>query len=98
MFDLNYSFEFGADESYKGYEVKAFCWESARSLKPLSKADETVITEAEIIDEVLESTHPYENNTDETKKEQYARFLNREITDFSSDRRIVTDHYSPIGD
>ena len=38
------------------------------------------------------------NNTDETKKEQYERFLNREIADFSSDRRIVTDHYSPIGD
>ena len=38
------------------------------------------------------------NNIDETKKEQYTRFLNREIADFSSDRRIVTDHYSPIGD
>lgn len=37
-------------------------------------------------------------NTDETKKEQYANLLNREVTDFSSNRRIVTDHYSPIGD
>ena len=37
-------------------------------------------------------------NIDETKEKQYANLLNREITDFSSDRRIVTDHYSPIGD
>ncbi len=96
--DLNYSFEFDADESYKGYEVKAFCWESARSLKPLSKADETVITEAEIINEVLESAHPYENNTDETKIYTYDGVCESIDVTFSKDTYLDWSDYIYIYD
>lgn len=40
---LEYTFEFDADESYIGCDVKVFFWEN--TLKPLSKAYETIITE-----------------------------------------------------
>ena len=36
-------------------------------------------------------------NINEEKYEQYKNLLSREITDFSSDRKVVTDHYAPIG-
>ena len=35
---------------------------------------------------------------DDEKYEQYKNLLDREITDFSSDRKVVTDHFAPIGD
>lgn len=34
---------------------------------------------------------------DETKTEQYKVLLEQEITDFTSDKRIVTDNFAPIG-
>ncbi len=37
-------------------------------------------------------------NINEEKYEKYKNLLSREITDFSSDRKVVTDHYAPIGD
>lgn len=37
-------------------------------------------------------------NIDEKKYEEYKNILDREITDFSSDKEIVTDHFAPIGD
>lgn len=36
-------------------------------------------------------------NIDEKKYEEYKELLNMEIVDFSSDKEIVTDHFSPIG-
>lgn len=36
-------------------------------------------------------------NQNEEKYEQYKDLLDTEITDFSSDKGIVTDHYAPIG-
>ncbi len=37
-------------------------------------------------------------NIDEEKYAEYENLLSMEITDFTSDREIVTDHYAPIGD
>ena len=36
-------------------------------------------------------------NIDEEKYEQYKNLLEMEITDFTSNREIVTDHFAPIG-
>ena len=36
-------------------------------------------------------------NINEEKYEEYKDLLDKEITDFSSDREVVTDHYAPIG-
>ena len=36
-------------------------------------------------------------NADEDKYEEYKNLLDMEITDFSSDREVVTDHFAPIG-
>ena len=36
-------------------------------------------------------------NIDDEKYEQYKKLLDREITDFSTDKEVVTDHFSPIG-
>ena len=36
-------------------------------------------------------------NINEEKYEEYKNLLDMEITDFSSDRKVVTDHYAPIG-
>ncbi len=36
-------------------------------------------------------------NINKEKYEQYKDLLDREVTDFSSDYEIVTDHYAPIG-
>ena len=36
-------------------------------------------------------------NIDNEKYEQYKKLLDKEITDFSSDKEVVTDHFSPIG-
>ena len=37
-------------------------------------------------------------NINEEKYEQYKNLLEMEITDFTSNREIVTDHFAPIGD
>ncbi len=37
------------------------------------------------------------SNIDEEKYEQYQEILNNELTNFSSDKKIVTDNYAPIG-
>ena len=34
---------------------------------------------------------------DATKYEEYARFLNMEVTEFEADKTIVTDDFAPIG-
>ena len=36
-------------------------------------------------------------NINEEKYEEYERLLSMEVIDFSSNREVVTDHYSPIG-
>ena len=36
-------------------------------------------------------------NIDNEKYEQYKKLLDKEITNFSSDKEVVTDHFSPIG-
>ena len=42
----------------------------------------------------------FKGNTDidEEKEEEYSELLNSELTDFTSDKPIVTDDYAPIGD
>ena len=56
-----------ADDNYKDYDVKVLYWDGNSSLKPLAKFVETEIVEAVLVDDVLESEHPYANGTDETK-------------------------------
>ena len=36
-------------------------------------------------------------NINEEKYEEYKNLLDMEITDFLSDKEVVTDHYAPIG-
>lgn len=36
-------------------------------------------------------------NIDEEKREEYKLLLETELVDFSSDKNVVTDHYTPIG-
>ena len=33
----------------------------------------------------------------EEKREEYAELLQNEVTDFTTDKEIVTDNYAPIG-
>ena len=37
------------------------------------------------------------SNKNEEKYEEYKELLDTEVTEFSSDKSIVTDHYAPIG-
>ncbi|MBR4892719.1 MAG: leucine-rich repeat protein, partial [Clostridia bacterium] len=62
---------FDVDERYKDYNVKVFYWDGNSSLKPLSKFVETEIVEAVLVEDVLESEHPYANDMDETKTYVY---------------------------
>ena len=39
-----------------------------------------------------------DGNIDEEKEREYASLLENEIVDFTSDKRVVTDDYAPIGD
>ena len=34
---------------------------------------------------------------DETKSDEYIKFLNNEIVDFTSNKDIVTDDFAPVG-
>ena len=54
------------DEKYKDYDVKVLYWDGNTSLKPLAKFVETEIVEAILVDDVLESEHPYADDMDET--------------------------------
>ena len=35
--------------------------------------------------------------TDETKYDEYAKFLNMEVAEFETDKTVVTDNFAPIG-
>lgn len=60
-----------ADETYKNYKVKVFYWQDLETIKPLAHSVESEIVKAVIVDDVLESKHPYDINTDETKTYTY---------------------------
>ena len=59
------------DEKYKDYDVKVLYWDGNSSLKPLAKFVEAEIVEAVLVEDVLESEHPYANDMDETKTYVY---------------------------
>lgn len=59
------------DETYKNYDVKVLYWDGNSSLKPLAKFVETEIVEAILVDDVLESEHPYADDMDENKTYVY---------------------------
>ena len=59
------------DETYKNYDVKVLYWDGNSSLRPLAKFIETEIVETILVDDVLESEHPYADDMDETKTYVY---------------------------
>ena len=65
--DTDATFRIEVGEDCKDMEVKAFFWESSNTLKPLGNVAYGVVG-----DLVLESTHPYGNNIDETKVYTYS--------------------------
>lgn len=69
--DVQTSIELDAEEGYKDYTVKVMLWDDFGTMKPLASAFQTDITEAVLVNEVLESAHPYGNSIDETNTYVY---------------------------
>lgn len=89
-------FEFMADED-RDYDMKVMYWKSLTSMIPFATAiDEKFVTKSVIeINEVLESSHNYPNNCDESKTYTYPGNCESITLIFSSDT-IVENNYDKI--
>lgn len=76
---------------YKNYDVKVLYWEGHSSLKPIANVFETEIVETVLVDDVLESEHPYADDMNETKTYVYdGECISIDVT-FSDDTETESD-------
>ena len=88
--DLDNIIEFDADSNYKDYTVKVFLFNDL--LNPLAKAAKSKVSELIFTDDILESEHPYAENTDETKSYVYNGNCESIDITFSSDTETESDY------
>ena len=90
--ELNYAIEFDADDNYKNYTVKAFVWDNASIFKPIAKPVESKVLEEFVVNDVLETAHPYSENVDETKSYVYSGDCTSISVTFSKDTMTESDY------